>query len=345
MKNSVSIITLVKHEHDFINPWIEYHIKLGVSHFYILIDNILDEQPEYNINCEFKDSVTLIKCDQSDVVKHFGHTIQHFCQLPNFHISGILHSLMNTKIIECNTIKEDWTTAIGVDQYLYMNGETIQMYLENIDESCDQIIMPWSIVAFNNKNMPHDNLIKNVGRYTCCYGHVGHSNGLMKTKNLLKLAGNSHSFISKKPRQKVYIINEYFEMNSKLISMGSNNVFDIVQKKMDEINLHELKISSFHFFIRNFQEIIIKNCFYWNRTLSNFDDVVHNITTNTKSILHSYHRTGMQVVEQYKFLQNIDIPLVSCINTYTHYDNLIITKLKDYNINEQEYHKWLQIPP
>ena len=46
---SVSIVTMVKHEHDFINAWIEYHYKLGFSHFYILVDNITEKQNRANI--------------------------------------------------------------------------------------------------------------------------------------------------------------------------------------------------------------------------------------------------------------------------------------------------------
>ena len=41
MNNSVAIITLVKYEHDFINQWLEYHLKIGFSHFYLIIDKIV----------------------------------------------------------------------------------------------------------------------------------------------------------------------------------------------------------------------------------------------------------------------------------------------------------------
>ena len=38
-----AIFTLVKFEHDFINQFIEHHLKLDINHFYIVIDNINDE--------------------------------------------------------------------------------------------------------------------------------------------------------------------------------------------------------------------------------------------------------------------------------------------------------------
>ena len=31
--NTACIISIIKYEHDFLNQWLEYHIKIGFSHF------------------------------------------------------------------------------------------------------------------------------------------------------------------------------------------------------------------------------------------------------------------------------------------------------------------------
>ena len=38
MTETIGLYTCIKNEHDFINQFIEYHYKLGVDHFYFLID-------------------------------------------------------------------------------------------------------------------------------------------------------------------------------------------------------------------------------------------------------------------------------------------------------------------
>lgn len=340
MKNSASIITMVKYEHDFINQWIEYHMKLGFSHFYILIDNIQDVQPEYEINEMFKENVTLINCTEDTVIRHFGCSTSDYNNKSsyNHHHSFYLHQLLNFEIINKNIIKEYWVTAIGIDQFIYMNGLTIQQYLENILEECTQIILPWSMCCYNNTNSPFDYFMKNVNSYKYSYGYFGHSNGLIKTKELLKLCGDSHSFVSKSPRQQVYIINEYFTMDSELLSLGNDRVFDKVFVKMNGLVLEDLKISSFHFFLRNVQEIIIKRLCYWN--FINGTNIIDCIKNKYKEIKDE--RIGNSIVNSYPEL-NLNIPDITCLNTDTIYNKIIISKLNEVNISEEEYREWLNI--
>ena len=55
VKQTCCICCCIKNEHDFINRWLEYHIKIGISHFYLLVDNVYDEQEPYIIDKKFKD--------------------------------------------------------------------------------------------------------------------------------------------------------------------------------------------------------------------------------------------------------------------------------------------------
>lgn len=342
-KNTASIITLAKYEHDFINQWIEYHYKLGFSHFYIIIDNMMSEQPEYEINDTFKNNVTLIKCNHETIINNFGCTIQEYInRYGTSHSSHFLHQLINFEIIYKNIIKEDWVTAIGVDQFIYLNGETIQDYLSNIDESCTQIIFPWSITAFNNQDMPYDNLMKNIHMYNCSYNKTsGHSNGLIRVSDLQAITLNSHSFISKNDSQKVYIINEYYIMPKEMHDVYG--LFRIVEGKMNNLDLFSLKISSFHIMLRNINEIIIKSCLYWTFDNSIFNRVINDIQNKIYNQSNVNNR-GNLIINNDKsvnnYLFNLRIPDLNNLNKNDLYKKIIMNY-----ITEEQLNQWKSILP
>ena len=59
---SFAIATIVKNEHDYLNQFIEYHLKLGFTFFYIMIDDISYKQDSYDsyINDEYKQYIKYI---------------------------------------------------------------------------------------------------------------------------------------------------------------------------------------------------------------------------------------------------------------------------------------------
>ena len=335
MTKNVSIFSMIKFEHDFINQWIEYHLEIGFSHFYLLIDNIFEEQPEYIIDDRYINYITFIKCDKNMFISHFGIDPKIAIELNQLHhFSGYMHQLLNINIIDI--IKEDWVTAIGIDQFIYLNGNTIQTYLKNIEKSCDQVIIPWSICASNNKFQPHDNLMKNINNYNCFYGHLGHSNGLIKTTNLKAISSDSHTFITKQSTQNVYIIDEYFTMNGVL---NTKMVFDIVINKMNKLKFNDFNIGSVHFTLRNKQEQVIKKYFYWNKI--NIDELVDNIKNNSYSLSNSQFRIGYGTsIEVYN---KLNIPELSCLNTSNYYNYVIELELNKYNISMEQFNKWLTV--
>ena len=101
-KESVGIITMAKYEHDFINPWIEYHSNIGFNHFYILVDNINYKQLDYIIDSKYINNVSLIYVDNDDLNKYFTKDIIN----SELHKGCYLHELVNCKIIyESNNYK------------------------------------------------------------------------------------------------------------------------------------------------------------------------------------------------------------------------------------------------
>ena len=66
-KQTIAIFTHVKNEHDFINPWIEYHLTLGVNHFYIGIDNSTTIQDKYILHESLKKKVTFFYIEKMKI--------------------------------------------------------------------------------------------------------------------------------------------------------------------------------------------------------------------------------------------------------------------------------------
>jgi hypothetical protein len=326
--DSACIISTIKYEHDFINQWIEYHLNIGFTHFYLLIDNVLDKQHKYIINDIYIKHVTFFECDKQIFINIFGiepETIKT-------HISGYIHELINILIVP--NIKEDWTTAIGIDQFIYLNGNTIQTYLHNIIPICDQIIMPWLVCASNFQTHSYDCLMENILNYVCRYGHEGHSNGLIKTNNLHKLNNDSHTFISKSKNQNVYIIDECHVMNN---TLNTRFVFDIVLNKINLLDIEQFKIGSFHFFLRNKQELVIKKFFYWNK--HNICELIENIKNNSFKIFNDGFRFGSG--KNIKLNDKLIFKHLNSINTCETYNYIVEKELKQYDISLERFYDWI----
>ena len=343
MSNTSCIITMVRNEHDFINAWIEHHINVGFTHFYILIDNLGEiKQPEYIIEESFKKYVTFINCTNEDVVTYFNNTLDN-CLKCGQSIAGILHKLLNDKIILKNIILEEWTIAIGVDQYMYFNGSTIQKYLLDIDDSCTQIISPWSICVLNLKDWKYSNFLENMDEYYKYYGKMdGHSNGLIRTSNLKSIHSNSHFNESITPTQKIYVIDEYFEKDS---SLNTWEIFNIVNQKLQYTSFNDLKLGSIHIMARNINELFIKSYFNWNFCRNsnifnnNIEQFINAIKKNNKSIPKLIRESVIDV--NYNILKlNLKFVPLKCVNTTTYYDNIIMEQLVKYNITKEQFDNW-----
>jgi hypothetical protein len=338
---SVGIVTYVKHEHDFINPWIEYHYKIGFSHFYIMVDNLTEKQKDYVIEEQFKECVSLIHTNDADT-NFYKVALEQESQ----HLSGLLHELLNTKIVKTDIIKETWVTVIGVDQYVYLNdSNTIQEYLNKIEEKCTQVIIPWSFCFFNNNNSKFDNFLENCKSYKNMYSWGGHSNGIIRTCNLSKMHGDSHSFESKTPKQKVFIIDEYYIMPSCLDTLY---YFNIVHQKLNNLPFDKIKISSFHILLRNVNEYFIKPRLCWdiknkkNRDENNnyFFNLSLSIKNNTS--IEKVNGRGVNETRNDLLEKQIELkfPKLEITNGSEHYDTLISNQLNQHGVQKEEFEVW-----
>jgi len=331
MNNSCALISLLKFEHDYINQWIEHHVNIGISHFYLLVDNLTIIQPPYPIKNEYIDKVTLINCDNT--------LLEKYKQKYNItNIMETMHKALNAELLEIINIEESWITAIGIDQFIYLNKTSnIQSFLETIDDDCIQVIMPWSITSYNIQNKNWDNLIENMPDYVGKYNNSdGHANGLIRTKYMKCIAQNTHFFISKN-NQKIFVIDEYFQKERVLDTW---EIFTMCHNKMGKISFENIPISSFHFQVRNLNDIFVKSFLFWGNDY-NIHNLISAIKTKT-SITSGSNR--LKLLNKNEIMQKYDlnIPKFVSSNTSVYYDSLLQKILNKYNVTLESYYEWIK---
>jgi hypothetical protein len=264
-----------------------------------------------------------------------------------------MHQLINHKIIYKNIINQEWVTAIGVDQFIYLNGYTISEYLTSIQPFCTQVIFPWSFCCYNNTDSKIDNFLENISLYHNTYkGYAesgsGASNGMVRTKNLLALHDDSHSFISKTPRQIIFIVNEYYYGMPNILTTTS--IFKIANEKLDTTHFYNLKISSFHIILRNVNEYFIKSIFGYSECVNNSKYLYllsECIKDNSRYILdlpiQSNRLPYMLNIKDNPFVDwsiNLKIPVIENKNSTEYYENIISSGLGIYGITKKQYNNW-----
>ena len=341
-KQSCCICCCAKNEHDFINRWLEYHIKIGISHFYILIDNLYETQDPYNINEEFKEYVTLVIADKN-------YAIKHNINLDNKkinHSNVLIHKLYNTLF---SLVKEDWISMCALDNYIYLY-KNIDDFLTCIYEenpNCSQIIMPWINIS-NLLDNNIDNFPLDLGYSKYFHIPVKSCQAIIKKSNLKEVHINSHTFISKSKSQIIYLNNSYKSMPSILdtfhiFDLSSNYWQPLVNKGLVEQFKSPFII---HNIIRNYDEVIIKDSLSWKKN-NKFLDLKNFLEFKSKKInSHLTCRTAFlyEVDKYYSF--NLKLPRFQTINliyknTNIYYNRLIKNlMLSTGQVNIDTYYNW-----
>ena len=259
-KQTCCICSCIKNEHDFINRWLEYHINIGISHFYLLVDNLYEIQKPYIINDLYKDKVTLVNADKNYAIKH---KILENKDSKNSNI--LIHRLINTLV---PLVKEDWVALCALDNYIYLykNIDDFLTCINKENSKCSQIIMPWINIA-NLDNNDISNFPLDLGHNTYYHIPVKSCQSIIKTSNLSHIHDNSHFFITKTEKQIIYINNSYKSMPNELdtqyiFNLSSNYWQPLINK--GEINIFKSPFI-IHIIIRTYNEILIKDCLSWKK--------------------------------------------------------------------------------
>ena len=149
-KYNTAICLLCKNENDYINEWLEYHINIGIEHFYIY-DNMSDVPIKNSINSDFIDKCTIKEWDLT--VEEYGN-IQILCY------DNCLHFFKN---------EAKWIAFIDADEFIDIKSKlNINEFLEQYD-SYDGLYVDWVTYNANGKIKKEDKPVRERFTTTCPY--------------------------------------------------------------------------------------------------------------------------------------------------------------------------------
>jgi hypothetical protein len=217
-KYKVAICCIVKNEDVYFQEWIDYHIKIGVSHFYIYdnesvnpVNNVVDHYIKQGLV-----TVEIIKGTEKQMTAY----------------SDCLKKYKN----ECQ-----WLAFIDVDEFIVaktLNGNLPEFLTQY--ERYGGVGINWLIFGSNgHKDKPNGSQIDNFTRRSLKTNPVnGHIKSIVQTRYVKKTGPDPHQF---KYKYMKYFVNENFErLNGPIVKHTSNKI---------QIN---------HYFLRSKEEFRIK---------------------------------------------------------------------------------------
>lgn len=301
-KNSVCFLSIILHEHDFLPQFIEHHVMCGISQFIFLVTEygLREPQEEYLIPDEYKHIVTLIritdelfteedkeqyyaKCRKAAFPgKKYKLTKYDFCP------EGFISFAINKYGLGSGLIKTEWILATGIDQYLNITcDKSLPEYLNTLNERVNQVFIPWGAEMFNPTFQMADSFSEIINEEhtsaylrACVAGEFPNlsynnkrnqlivpTNGLVKTKDCVGLAGNTHIFYTNPvPESCFHCLDMEYDAARFLHKHGydPNPFWAHLSLKIQELlngktNLSVLPIYTVHFRLRGFTELIVGN--------------------------------------------------------------------------------------
>ena len=332
INNSIGLLTIIKNEHDFINPWIEYYSKIGIDYFYLLIDNSTYKQDEYIIDPLYKDIISIYYIDNLSVCN-----------------SGTIHLQLNRIISQ---IKENWTFMAAPDMYYYFNGKSLKDMVQNIKPECTQVAIPW-IAVFNIYDENIDNLLENINLFK--NNNHDHTSPIGRTKYIKELSPDSHNFISNRVVDIILIEGKYYNYKGRInVPRRTYEIFRIAhtQATNNKYTITNYKHGVFfHIQLRNLNEIFVKDFFSWKNYYCLNKNVVHfrNIIKFKDNYFHGFIESHRFRYIMDDFVQNLhdsnynlNIPTCTLKNTTTYYTKLINQLLTLSGTSSDEFNKWKQ---
>jgi hypothetical protein len=324
IKKTYSVLTTVLLEHNYINFFVEYHIKLGFNKIYVLIDNIDYEQEEYIIeNEEYKEKVIFFYCTNYITNKQkinwprlYGHK------------SEVVHYALQKLYKD---VEEDYTILLGIDSFLFLNNLTIQEYFVkfNITDDISQIFFKW--VNLYNKTLKLEyNLLKNINNNCCKKQYISTYFTLGNRKLVTEPSSDSHHYYFKNTTSKAFFDNKIYNISN------TDTFLTILDKIKPVTNYENTKDGCiYHFLIRDYIDPFIKTYYYWS---SNKDkdilkkNIYNSINGEFKKI---GNRLDFFLVDDYFKICEISINIEN--NTYIFNEKYINLLLEECNITKTQF--------
>lgn len=183
--NNISIVAIVKNESKYIREWIEYHLIIGVDHFYIY-----DNESEDNLK------EVLHPYIDKGIVSYF------FC--PG---SAMQTTVYNDAIARLKDFSH-WMAFIDIDEFIVLNpnySTNLSQFLE-MYERFDMLGINWCVFDANNhEKSPTKGFV--ISNYTRCHAIDDNSANrhikcIVKPKSV-KICTNPHYMILKPSKKAV----------------------------------------------------------------------------------------------------------------------------------------------
>lgn len=116
LKRKISISTLIKYEVDYIEEWIDYHLSVGIEHFYIYENNNEPNKVLQNILSKFKTKAIVTHILWPYPYKFYNYYLKFFW--PNDSYSFNQLPQINHSIYKFGHLTK-WFLMCDVDEYFY----------------------------------------------------------------------------------------------------------------------------------------------------------------------------------------------------------------------------------
>jgi hypothetical protein len=331
------IATILKNEHDYINEFIGYHINIGFTHFYILVDNICYEQTSYAdyIHPEY------IKYVQFFYVNNLFDPI--YCKKiiddnKNTHMYWV--NFFNEKVLPTIKKEVEWIAILGCDSFLKLDKKYIVDFIDGVGD-VTQIAFPWMCV-FNFDNIHCDMLTHNLNKFYSL-NYCDHSYTMGNTSKINHLMGHSHCFSSHDESQYIHICNNKSSEVCKFPSIPSpSEIFKL------SIFTGNTKNYAIHIMLRCHDEMLIKDYFAWKNVKISDANLRDNIINcDAVGFSKKTHSGRINFIKMYRPLVtqiklNITENILHHDNNTNHY-KMLIKKLLDANeLSNEQYVKFIQ---
>ena len=151
-KYNFSIVAIVKNESIYIKEWIEYHLLLGINHFYLYDNESSDNLHEILRPYIDKGIVTYIYCPGKKM------------QMPAYN-DAIARFKKNSH----------WMAFIDADEFIVLNPEYSNQIMKFMEpfENYDMLGINWSMFDFNDhETQPQSGFV--ISNYTRCFADDDH---------------------------------------------------------------------------------------------------------------------------------------------------------------------------
>jgi hypothetical protein len=252
-KKTFAVITAVLNEHDFLNYFIEYHISIGFNKIYILIDDSTDEQDDYIIKPELLSYVVFYKVTDFFTKAEIKKTLDGWPYKPN-----LIHTCLQRLYIQ--KLEEDYCILLGVDSFLYLNGQSIQEFMiaKKIEDDIALIFFQWCCFSSNQQYDYPYNILNTI-----------HEGNMLPFKN-------NHFFTMSQRKLVDYpsIDSHFYKLKNNVIGWFNDKTYDIdhtclnVWKIMELLQIQSKNIQDhaciIHLICRGLADCILKFYNQWN---------------------------------------------------------------------------------